>query len=142
MLRLVHALGLAGLAFAAAHGAAAAGLPAGVGVAAAGVLILLAIATAAFGPFSTHLKRGLPPGDPLLDRSALDAMERLHAYGRPLTARQISPAPDHAALVRRLHEARILTPVSRPKGEETHWILTPYGRALKERRSVFTPSRA
>jgi hypothetical protein len=141
MLRLVCAAGFAVLAYAVAHAASAAGLPEWAGLAGVGVLLMLAVSTLAFGPFAPHPKRGLPAGDPLLDRSALDAMERLHNSGRPLTARQISPAPDHAALMRRLHEARILAPVPQPQGHETHWALTPYGRALQARRAVFTPSR-
>jgi hypothetical protein len=139
MLRLVCAVGFAVLAYAVPHAASTFDLPKWAGLAGAGVLLMLAISTLAFGPFAPHPKRGLPAGDPLLDRSALDAMERLYNSGRPLTARQISPAPDHAALVRRLHEARILAPVPQPRGHETHWALTPYGRALQARRAVFTP---
>jgi hypothetical protein len=141
MLRLVCAVGFSALAYVVAHAATTVGLPKWAGIAGAGVLLLLAISTVAFGPFAPHPKRRLSPGDPLLDRSALDAMERLYSSGRSLTARQISSAPDHAALVRRLHEARILAPVPQPQGHETHWALTPYGRALQARRAVFTPSR-
>jgi len=83
MLRLVHAIGLAGLAFVVSRGADAAGMPAWIGVAGAAGLLLMAVFTATLGPFAPHLKRGLPAGDPLLDRSVVDAVERLRASGRP-----------------------------------------------------------
>jgi hypothetical protein len=141
MIRLACSVGFAVLAFVAAHAVWAAGLPHWAGAAAAALMLLPAIATAAFGPFVPHPKRGLPAGDPLLDQGALDAMERLYRSGRPLTARQISPDPDHAALVQRLHQAHILTPVPQPQGHEIRWALTPYGRALQSRRSLATALR-